>query len=722
MSGQVSSFDPTPILCAELKLPERGVRAALQLIAEGATVPFMARYRKEVTGGMDEVQLRTLEERAAELLELDKRRLAILGSLEELGKLDPALKAKIVACNNRAELEDLYLPFRPKRQTRASKARELGLEPLAQRILAQPERGDPEGEAARFVREGVADARAALAGARDIVAELGAEEPEVRAYAREVFARTGVLVSEVVDEAKPEAARFREYFHAKEPLRSMPSHRFMAVQRGEAEEVLRVRIDADGDRILARMLVRMNHRPRSAFGELMKEALADGYKRLLAPGIAREVLDDLRARAEREAVEVFAANLRDLLLASPLGGKAVVGVDPGLRTGCKCAALDATGTFLEFFTFYLPEAGGKAGKEKQALLAFLQKHKPEAVAVGNGTAGREAEAFVREVARDGGLSDLLVVPVSEAGASVYSASDVAREEFPTLDLTIRGAISIGRRLQDPLAELVKIEPKSIGVGQYQHDVHPPLLKKRLGEVVESCVNHVGVELNTASAPLLSYVAGIGPKLAQRIVARRSEKGPFRSRKELLEVSGLGPKTFEQAAGFLRVPGSAHPLDASAVHPERYALVERIAADLGVPLASLVGDGAKARQIPLQRYVSPQVGEPTLKDIVEELSKPGRDPRQSFEPPAFREDLRKVEDLKPGMELEGVVTNVTHFGAFVDVGVKQDGLVHISELADRFVKDPHEVVKAGQKLKVRVLGIDAARQRISLSARSPKAAR
>ncbi|MBI4617842.1 MAG: RNA-binding transcriptional accessory protein [Planctomycetes bacterium] len=714
-----STFQPVPILARELGVSERSAAAAVELLSAGNTVPFIARYRKEATGGLDEVAIRKIEERHGYLVEFEERRTAILASIEEQGKLTDELRARLAACATKAELEDLYLPYKPKRRTRATIARERGLEPLALRILAQPPDGDPRAEAQAFVNpeKDVADADSALAGARDIVAEKISESPEVRALVRETFSRTGKLVAEAVPEKATGPTKFEAYYSFREPVGSVPSHRYLAIRRGEKEGVLRVGIEVDTEPLVARILERARHSRRSPFAGELELAATDAYERLVSPSVTNDVRGDLKERSELAAAEVFAANLRPLLLAPPLGARSVIGIDPGLRTGCKCAAVGATGKFLEFLAIFPSQGDAAAARARSDLAAFAARHHPFAVGVGNGTAGRETESFARETLAASGLGDVVVVSVSEAGASVYSASEVAREEFPDLDVTVRGAISIARRLQDPLAELVKIEPRSIGVGQYQHDVPAALLEKKLGDVVESAVNHVGVELNTASASLLSYVSGIGKALAKKIVKHREASGPFRGRNTLLEVSGLGPKTFEQAAGFLRVRGGEHPLDASAVHPERYALVERIAADLGVPLSSLVGNAELAARIDVRRYAGEGAGEPTLRDIVQELAKPGRDPRESFEPPRFREDVRELEDLRPGMELEGVITNVAAFGAFVDVGVHQDGLVHVSQLADRFVKDPHEVARVGQKLKVRVLEVDLVRRRIALTARS-----
>ncbi len=713
------TFDPVPILARELALPAQGVRAVVRLLEEGSTVPFIARYRKEATGSLDEVQIRTIEERRAYLLELEERRAAILESIASQGKLTDELKARILACDTKAALEDLYLPYKPKRRTRGIIAKERGLEPLAQRILAQPEQGDPRAEAAAFVApdKDVPDVKSALAGARDIVAELLSEHADARARVREAFAEQGALVSEKAAGLGDAPTKFEQYYDYREALKTIPSHRFLAIRRGERENVLRARIEVESEPLLAALAGIMGRKPRSPFADELTQAIEDGYKRLLAPSVENDLRIELKLRSDRAAVDVFADNLRNLLMAAPLGEQGVLGLDPGLRTGCKVVAVDATGKFLAETVFHLAKGAAAEEAARRELLAYIQQFRPRAVAIGNGTGGREAERFVRANLKQAAIADLIVVQVNEAGASVYSASEVAREEHPELDVTVRGALSIARRLQDPLAELVKIDPKAIGVGQYQHDVHQPLLAKKLDEVVESCVNGVGVELNTASAPLLSRVSGIGPSLAKKIVKFREERGRFQSRVELLEVPGLGPRAFEQAAGFLRVAGGAHPLDGSAVHPERYTLVERIAKDLGLPLSQLVGDASAAGRIDLQKYVGEGVGEPTLRDILGELKKPGRDPRADFEPPKFREDVEKLEDLQVGMLLEGVVTNVTAFGAFVDVGVHQDGLVHVSQLADRFVRDPSEVVKVGDKIKVRVLEVDLARRRIALSARA-----
>jgi uncharacterized protein len=712
-----AAFDPVPTLAQELSLPPAGVLAVVRLLDGGATVPFIARYRKEATGGLDEVQIRTIEERRAYIVELEQRRSVVLASIKEQGQLSAALEAKIKAASTKQALEDLYLPFKPKRRSKATVAREHGLGPLAERILAQPHEGEPRAEAAAFIKPEleIPDADAALAGAREIVIETIVERPEVRALVREHYAKQGMLETRAlpgVDASAPN--KFADYFEWSEPAANIPSHRFLAIRRGEAEGVLRSWIRVDAALIQPGIEALMQLDSRSPFAAELRSAIVTAIHGRLGVGIEMDVRLDLKQRSDREAVEVFADNLGNLLLAAPLGAVPIIGVDPGLRTGCKCAAIDATGKFLEATTIYPVKDEDRAARE---LAQFLAKHRPRALAIGNGTGGRETEAFARKVvatlAED---ARPIIVSVSEAGASVYSASDVARAEFPELDLTIRGAISIARRLQDPLAELVKIDPKSIGVGQYQHDVQQTLLRRKLHEVVESCVNRVGVELNTASAPLLAYVAGIGESLAKEIVAHRDRSGPFASRAALRSVRGLGPKTFEQAAGFLRVRESDEPLDRSAVHPERYTLVERIAGDLGVDRARLVGDPKLAARIDIARYIDGEVGEPTLRDIVGELAKPGRDPRAKFEAAKFRDDVHAVEDLQVGMTLEGVVTNVTNFGAFVDIGVHQDGLVHISELSDEWIDDPRKVVKVGDKLRVRVLSVDLERRRVGLSAK------
>jgi uncharacterized protein len=722
-SSSLGAFNPTELIAAELRLPPAAVTAVLALLAEGATVPFIARYRKEATGGLDEVQLRAIEERHTYIVELEARRASILSEIKSQGKLTAELERRLLACTTKAELEDLYSPFKPKRRTRAAIARERGLEPLADVMWAQAPSGNITAEAARFVdgERGVPDTEAALAGARDICAERIAEHADVRKLVREALATRGTLRVAKKKAFRGKSTKFDSYDSFEEPVAKIPSHRYLAIRRGEAEEVLDASFHVEAEPVVqgVRRIVKVNE--RSPWGAELVLALEDSYKRLLRPSAEAELGVELKVRADRAAVDVFAPNLKELLLAAPYGAKPVLGVDPGQRTGCKCAVVDGTGQLLDHTVFYLVQGKEALEQARAKLLALCKKYGVSAVAVGNGTHGRETEQFVREVLAEAGLRDVPCVPVSEAGASIYSASDVAREEFPDLDLTVRGAISIARRLQDPLAELVKVDPKSIGVGQYQHDVSQPLLAKKLDDVVESCVNLVGVELNTASAPLLARVAGIGPTAAGRIVQHRNAQGPFRSRKSLLDVAGIGPRTFEQAAGFLRIRGGAHPLDASAVHPERYGTVERIAKDLGIELGALVGNTNALGRVQKNRYFGDGVGEFTMNDILAELAKPGRDPRASFEAPKFRDDVRTLNDLKAGMELQGVVTNVTAFGAFVDVGVHQDGLVHISRLSDRFVKDPNSVVKVGDRLNVWVLEVDLERKRISLSARKGDAA-
>ena len=708
------AFDPVAALSHELALPRHGVAAVVELLQGGATVPFIARYRKEATGGLDEVQIRTIDERRTYLRELHERKQAVLDTIAGQGKLTDSLARSIIAATTKAVVEDLFAPYRTRRRTRAVIARENGLQPLADLIGAQPPVFDPASAAAPFVNEQVADIAAAIAGARDILAEEITDRADIRGMTRQRMMQHGVLVVEATDAARATRTKFEQYYDFSEPLASIPSHRFLAVRRGEKEGMLRTNVVLNPDALRADIEALLPLVPTSPAAGLVSEAIADGIKRLLLPSVESDTRVDLKLQSDIEAVTVFAENLRALLLAAPAGEITVVGVDPGLRTGCKCAALDATGQFRDTITFNI--LGNDTSRSERDLASYLRRHRPFAVAIGNGTGGRETEQFVRKVMATLDDPRPIVVPVNEAGASVYSASDVAREEFPELDLTIRGAISIARRLQDPLAELVKIDPKSIGVGQYQHDVHQPLLQRKLSEVVESCVNHVGVEINTASASLLSYVAGIGESTARRIIEFRNAHGAFTARSQLLKVPGIGPRTFEQCAGFIRVRSSQQPLDSSAVHPERYGLVERMAADMGVSVAELVGSESLARRIPITRYVGADVGEPTLRDIIDELCKPGRDPRQAFEPPKFRDDVQTMDDVQPGMVLEGVVTNVTAFGAFVDIGVHQDGLVHVSHLSEKFVRNPAEVVKAGDRLTVRVLEVDKERKRISLTAR------
>jgi protein Tex len=716
-SPSISGFDPAPRIAEELRLAPAGVRAVARLLAEGATVPFIARYRKEQTGGLDEVAIRAIEEKRDYLVDMEERRRTILSAIEEQGKLTPELRRAIEACRVKSELEDLYLPYKAKRRTRAMMARERGLEPLAKRILAQPQSGDPRKEAAPFVdpKKEVPDVDAALAGARDIVAEVVAERADVRSLVRARFDRDGFVECAAVPAKTKVPTKFEAYYDFSERAKTIPSHRFLAILRGEEEGILRVKIRVDEDALAFEISGRVGWRRGTPFAGELQGALLDAVKRLLMPSIESDMRADLKEASDIEAVKVFAENLSKLLLAPPLGRRVVLGIDPGQRTGCKCVVVDDTGKLLTHALIQLVGGPAALDQAKKTTAELIRKYRPFAIAVGNGTHGRETADFCRELLK-GLAPEVLVVLVSESGASVYSASDVAREEFPDLDLTVRGAVSIARRLQDPLSELVKIDPKAIGVGQYQHDVQQTLLRKKLDEVIESCVNAVGVELNTASAPLLSRVAGVGPSLAKKIVAHREKAGAFRSRRELLKVAGLGPKAFEQAAGFVRIRDAANPLDASAVHPERYPLVERIARDAGVELRALVGNEDLSAKISWAKYVDNDVGLPTLEDIRREVSKPGRDPRETFEAPTFRDDVRKIDDVKPGMQLEGSVTNVTAFGAFVDIGVHQDGLVHVSQLSDRFVKDPHAVVRVGDRIKVRVLEVDLARKRIALTAK------
>jgi uncharacterized protein len=720
-----SAFDPVPSVSKDLGLPAHAVKAVVALLSEGATVPFIARYRKEATGGLDEVAIRNIDERRTYVLELEARRASVLAEIKSQGKLTAALEGRIKGALTKAELEDLYLPYKPKRRTRAVIAKERGLEPLSELLWTQADGQSPEALAKPFVspEKEVPDIAAALAGARDIVAERVAEDAEVRRHARETYFNEGQIQVQKLAEHRDKPTKFDAYADFAEPIASIPSHRYLAIRRGETEGVLRASLGIDKEALTERV-IRKRVRPGSPWAAHMELAVKDGVARLLLHSVEVDVRVELKLAADKAAIDVFAKNLRELLLAAPLGTRYVLGIDPGQRTGCKCVVVDETGKLLEHETVYLVQGDASVERAKQTLKGMLTRHPVVAIAVGNGTHGRETEAFARDVLREAGVTDGLpfVVSVSEAGASIYSASDVAREEFPDLDLTIRGAVSIARRLQDPLAELVKLDPKSIGVGQYQHDVFQAFLAKKLDEVVESCVNGVGVELNTASASLLSRVAGLGASVAKRIVAFRNEKGAFKSRKALLAVPGMGPKTFEQAAGFVRVRGGEHPLDASAVHPERYELVERIAKDLGVPVVSLIGNQQLLRGIDRARYQGGDVGSFTLDDICAELLRPGRDPREEFQPPKFRDDVRTLEDLKAGMALEGVVTNVTAFGAFVDVGVHQDGLVHVSQLADRFVKDPSEVVKVGDKVTVRVLEVDLQRRRIALTRKSGEVAK
>ncbi|MGE4299454.1 MAG: Tex family protein [Desulfovibrionaceae bacterium] len=702
------------VVAQELKIGPGQVGAVMRLLDEGGTVPFIARYRKEATGSLDEVAVAAIRDRVEKLAELDKRRGAILASLEERGLLTDALRAEVEAAADMARLEDVYLPYKPKRRTRAAMARERGLAPLAEMLFAQ--RGvDPATVAAPFVvadedaAKAVPDVDAALAGARDIIAEQVCEDGGVRGAMRLLFQRRGRFVSKVVKKKEEEGAVFRDWFAWDEPLRAIAGHRALAMFRGEREGFLSLSLRPEDEEGVG-LVVRHAVKGRGADARQVAMAVEDGYKRLLAPSMENEMRAMVKERADAEAIKVFADNLRGLLLAAPLGQQRVLALDPGFRTGAKVAMLDAQGALLHHTTVYPTGSVRQAEEAAATLRGIAARFAPQAVAVGNGTAGRETEAFVRGL----GLG-VPVALVNEAGASIYSASEVARREFPDLDLTVRGAVSIGRRLMDPLAELVKIDAKSIGVGQYQHDVDQAALKHALDDVVALCVNAVGVDLNTASAELLAYVAGLGPALARNVVAHREAEGPFVSRRALLKVSRLGPKAFEQAAGFLRVRGK-NPLDASAVHPERYGLVETMARDAGCGVADLLASDEARARIRVERYVSGDVGLPTLTDIMAELGKPGRDPRAGFTAFAFAEGVHDIKDLRVGMELPGIVTNVTKFGAFVDVGVHRDGLVHVSQLADRYVSDPAQVVSVGREVRVTVTELDLGRGRISLTMR------
>ncbi|MBV9326574.1 MAG: RNA-binding transcriptional accessory protein [Chloroflexi bacterium] len=705
----------------ELGLGLGQVQATADLLGEGATVPFVARYRKEATGSLDEVAITAIRDRLAQLEALDDRRRAIVTSLQERELLTDELQRKLDAAETLAALEDVYQPFRPRRRTRASVARERGLEPLADSIVRQDPRLDPQAEAARYVTPAdatvaeelrVADAEAALQGARDILAERVNDDAEARARIRRLFWHKGVIRTQVRSGKESGGAKFADYFDWSEPVANAPSHRVLAMLRGEAEDILACGIQPPEEEALA-ILERLFVRGTSRSSEHVRVAVRDGYKRLLARSMETETRAEAKQRADSAAIRVFAQNLRQLLLSPPLGQKRLLAIDPGLRTGCKTVVLDAQGQLVLDTVIYPDQSQQRRREAAETLLRLVREHRIEAVAIGNGTGGRETEAFVRglDLPRSVGI-----VMVNEAGASVYSASDVARAEFPDRDITVRGAVSIGRRLMDPLAELVKIDPKSIGVGQYQHDVDQDALRQSLDDVVVSCVNFVGVEVNTASKQLLTYVSGLSATVADNIVRYRADNGPFKRRQDLVKVPRLGPKAFEQAAGFLRIHGAANPLDRSAVHPESYAIVDRMAADLGVGVADVIGSDSVRARLDLSRYISFSVGLPTLTDIVAELAKPGRDPRATFEVVQFREGIHSLEDVQPGMTLPGVVTNVTAFGAFVDIGVHQDGLVHISQLADRFVRDPNEVVSVQQPVQVTVLEVDRARRRISLSMR------
>jgi uncharacterized protein len=702
----------------ELNLERTQVQAVALLLEEGATIPFIARYRKEATHSLDEVAVTAIRDRLGQLAELDGRRETILRSLEERGLLTEELRGRLEAAQTMAVLEDLYLPFRPKRRTRATVAKERGLEPLAQRLFSQdradPVCQDPVGAAAAFIdpEKEVHTADDALAGARDIIAEWISEDATARAKLRDYFLEKARFRTRVIPEKEKEGVKYRDYYEWEEPVSTAPSHRVLAMRRGEKEGVLTLRVvpsEQEAIAILQALFIREN----DLASEQVRQALEDGYRRLLGPSMETEIRTLTKKAADDEAIRVFAANLRQLLLAPPLGQKNVLAIDPGFRTGCKVVCLDQQGKLLHTNTIFPHQSEREAVRAGEILTELCDRFQVEAIALGNGTAGRETETFLKGLNL---AARIPVIMVNESGASVYSASDVAREEFPDQDVTVRGAVSIGRRLMDPLAELVKIDPKSIGVGQYQHDVDQPALKRSLDDGVMSCVNAVGVEVNTASKQLLTYVSGLGPQLAKSIIQHRNEQGPFRSRSELRKVPRLGPKAFEQAAGFLRIRGAENPLDASAVHPESYAIVEAMARDLDSFLIDLIQDEGLRKRIDPKKYITETVGLPTLNDILAELAKPGRDPREQFEAFSFSEGVKTIEDVRPGMRLPGIVTNITAFGVFVDIGVHQDGLVHISALSNRFVRNANEVVKVHQKVMVTVLDVDVERRRIALSMR------
>ena len=693
------------IIANALGIRSNQVENTVQLLDEGATIPFISRYRKEMTGSLDEVQVGDIKTQHQKLQELEKRREAVLKSIEEQGKLTDDLRKRITATYNLTELEDLYLPYKQKRKTRASVAREKGLEPLANELFSQKHRF-VETLAAKFLNEQVETIEEALAGARDIIAEFVNEDEKARNLVRNVFSREAILKSKLVKSKEAEAAKYKDYFDFSEPLSKSPSHRLLAMRRGEEEGFLRVSIAPADEEFLLKKLDDLYLIANNESTDQVQKAISDAYERLLSASIETEFRNLSKDKADAEAIAVFIENLRQLLLQAPLGQRRVMGIDPGFRTGCKIVCLDDSGVLKENTTIYLHNEAEAIDKIKK----LVEKHKIEAIAIGNGTAGRETESLCQSIAFKTPLS---IFSVNEAGASIYSASDVAREEFPDLDLTVRGSVSIGRRLMDPLAELVKIDPKSIGVGQYQHDVNPSAWKESLDRTVESCVNLVGVNLNTASKHLLTYVSGLGPSLAQNIVNYRTENGAFKSRNQIKKVARLGEKAFEQCAGFLRIRESDNPLDNSAVHPESYPIVERMAKDLGVKIADLMQQKPLRQQIKLEKYVTDKVGLPTLTDILKELDKPGLDPRGEAKAFSFG-NVHKIEDLTVGMVLPGIVTNITAFGAFVDIGVKQDGLVHISQMANRYIKNPNEAVKLRQEVQVKVMEVDASRKRITLS--------
>ena len=704
--------DFSRMIAAELKLPEHRIANTLKLLQGGATLPFISRYRKEATGGLDEVQIGDIQTRYEKLCELSKRKETILSTIEEQGKLTPELKARITTCWNATELEDIYLPFKPKRKTRAEAARAKGLEPLALLLMMQKE-NNLSTKVRAFVKGDVKDEEDALKGARDILAEQVSEDERSRHLMRNQFQRQAIIQAKVVKgkESEEASAKYRDYFDFSEPLKKCSSHRLLALRRGEAEGVLKVSIFPEDEESCNERLQRLFVRTNNECGRQVEEAVSDAYKRLLKPAIETEFAALSKEKADEEAIRVFAANLRQLLLAPPLGQKRVMGIDPGFRTGCKVVCLDAQGTLLHNEAIYPHPPKSEYAQAARKLVKLVEQYKIEAIAIGNGTASRETEQFVTSQRYD---REVQVFVVSEDGASIYSASKTAREEFPDYDVTVRGAVSIGRRLMDPLAELVKIDAKSIGVGQYQHDVDQTKLKAALDQTVESCVNLVGVNVNTASKHLLTYVSGLGPTLAQNIVDYRTANGPFESRRQLLKVPRMGAKAYEQCAGFLRIPQAKNPLDNSAVHPESYPIVEQMAKDLHCTVNDLIKNKELRSQIDLKKYITDTVGLPTLTDILQELDKPGRDPRQKIQVFEFDKNVRTLDDLQEGMELPGIVTNITNFGCFVDIGIKENGLVHISQLADRFVSDPTEVVRIHQHVRVKVLNIDHERKRIQLT--------
>ena len=700
------------MIAAELKLPAHRIANTLKLLQGGATIPFISRYRKEATGGLDEVQIGDIQTRYEKLCELSKRKETVLSTIEEQGKLTLELKARISACWNATELEDIYLPFKPKRKTRAEAARAKGLEPLALLLMMQKE-NNLAAKVRNFVKGEVKDEEDALKGARDILAEQISEDERSRNLMRNQFQRQALIQSKVVKgkEAEEASAKYRDYFDFCEPLKKCSSHRLLALRRGELEGVLKVTIFPEDEDMCNERLQRLFVRANNECAHQVEEALTDAYKRLLKPAIETEFAALSKEKADEEAIRVFAENLRQLLLAPPLGQKRVMGIDPGFRTGCKVVCLDAQGTLLHNEAIYPHPPKSEYAQAARKIVKLVEQYKIEAIAIGNGTASRETEQFVTSQRYD---REVQVFVVSEDGASIYSASKTAREEFPDYDVTVRGAVSIGRRLMDPLAELVKIDAKSIGVGQYQHDVDQTKLKASLDQTVESCVNLVGVNVNTASKHLLTYVSGLGPTLAQNIVDYRTENGPFESRRQLLKVPRMGAKAYEQCAGFLRIPQAKNPLDNSAVHPESYPIVEQMAKDLNCTVADLIKDKELRSKIDLKKYVTDTVGLPTLTDILQELDKPGRDPRQKIQVFEFDKNVRTLDDLQEGMELPGIVTNITNFGCFVDIGIKENGLVHVSQLADRFVSNPADVVRIHQHVRVKVMSIDHERKRIQLT--------